>query len=411
MKAISHPFTEVPANPAFLRLLECKHALMLQGPLGPFFDRLARWLGECGVDVKRVVFQRGDELDCRALAPICYRGSLAEWADYFTSLLDKLNTDVIILFGQSRAYHAQAIQLARARGVSVVVLEEGYFRPGYVTIELDGVNGYSSTLERFRWNPASGTNGFELKRPENSKMQFQKMAYFAARHYLFMRLGRARFPRYQHHKQDSITYYVKYWLRSWLRKIENYHIDHWVARKLDARGYFLVPMQHDGDAQITHHSPYSQNTEFIIEVMRSFARHAPEDAHLVFRQHPFSRGGAGHAPLIRSLARELLISDRVVHLVEGHTPTLVQHARGVVVINSTVGLQSLVHRRPLMVLGDALYKQPGLSFTGSLDEFWRGPSPLNESVVSEFLTQIRELTQLPCNVYGLAGEPLHWRMY
>lgn len=384
---------------------------MLQGPLGPFFDRLAIWLAEHGVGVERVVFQYGDQLDCRSLKPISYRGTLAEWDAYFTSLVHRLQVDVVLLFGQSRAYHARAIQIARSLGISVVVLEEGYFRPGYVTIELDGVNGYSSTLDKFKWNPTSTSTVYELKRPERTRFQFQKMAYYAAKHYLAMRLGRAGYSGYQHHKQDSIAYYFKYWLRSWLRKVKYYHRDHWMARKLDSCSFFLVPLQHDGDAQITHHSPYSQNTEFIIEVLRSFAHHAPDSARLVFRQHPFSRGGAGHAALIRSLAKELHISDRVVHLVEGHTPTLVQHAQGVVVINSTVGLQSLVHRRPLMVLGDALYKQAGLSFTGSLDEFWCGAAPLNERVVSEFLTQIRELTQLPCNVYGLADEPFHWRMY
>lgn len=402
---------EVPANPAFLRLLECKNALMLQGPLGPFFDRLAKWLSGRGVNVKRVVFQRGDERDCRVLKPIAYQGNLADWGDHFAALLDRLHTDVVILFGQSRAYHAKAIQIARSKGVSVVVLEEGYFRPGYVTIELDGVNGYSSTLDKFRWNPTSTSHVFDLRRPDNNRMQFQKMAFFAARHYLAMRVGRSHYPGYQHHKQDSIGYYIKYWLRSWARKVKYYHRDHWLARRLDSCRYFLVPLQHDGDAQITHHSPYSQNTEFIIEVLRSFAHHAPKTAHLVFRQHPFSRGGAGHSALIESLARELRISSRVVHLVEGHTPTLVQHAEGVVVINSTVGLQALVHRRPLMVLGDALYKQTGLSFSGPLNRFWCDAKPLNERVVSEFLTQIRELTQLPCNVYGLADEPFHWRMY
>ena len=50
----------VSCNPALLQLASSRHALLLQGPVGPFFDRLTRWLESNGTSVHRVIFQAGD---------------------------------------------------------------------------------------------------------------------------------------------------------------------------------------------------------------------------------------------------------------------------------------------------------------------------------------------------------------
>lgn len=245
-------------------------------------------------------------------------------------------------------------------------------------------------------------------KPATTEHQFRQMAWFACCHYWAMYWGQKSHPHYQHHKSTSIWHHSHYWVWSLVKK--NLHLlrDNARVKRLASQPYFFVPLQHDGDSQIIHHSPFEANTEFIIKVLRSFAHHAPADALLVFRQHPHSRGGRGHSRLIHSLAVELGVDQRVVHLVEGHTPAIVSHARGVVVINSTVGLQALVRHKPLMVLGDALYDQPGVSYQGQLDDFWADcPSPHAEHV-DRFLQSLIALTQAPCNVYGLANEPLLW---
>ena len=228
--------------------------------------------------------------------------------------------------------------------------------------------------------------------------------------YLAMRKARSLYPHYQHHKQDNPYWYAHYWVWSWVKKLWYTRADRMLQHRLldDSAPYFLVPLQHDGDAQITHHSTFGQNTEFIIRVMRSFCEHAHPDHMLVFRQHPHSRGGTGHAPFIHSLARELGIAHRVLHLVEGDTPLLAQHSAGVVLINSTVGLQALERGAPLMVLGDALYKQPGLSFCAGLDLFWKHAQKPRHDVTQQFLAQIKNLTQVPVSLYATRSEPLVW---
>lgn len=402
--------TPVPCNPALLKLLASRRVLMLQGPVGPFFDRLALWLKGHGVQVQRVVFQGGDEYDCRALQPIPYLGSASDWPSACIRLLQAHEIDCIVLFGQVRTYHAAAIEVARTLGVGVVVLEEGYFRPGYVTIELDGVNAHSTTLERRVWSADALGPQVKLSPPDHSNHQFQRFVARATAHYLAMRKGRAHYPNAVHHRPASLRHYIRYAALSWSRKAIHYWPDHARVRSLAKQRYYFVPLQYDGDAQITHHSRFRVNPRFISELLQSFADHAPADTQLVLRQHPWSRGEHSHSAFIRSLALQLKIAHRLVFLVEGHTPTLVRNSLGVVLINSTVGLQALEHMRPLKVLGQAVYERPDICFPGSLDAFWTLLPQPDPAVVNDFLLQLRNLTQLPCNVYGARNEPLYWSL-
>ena len=398
----------VSTNPAFEQLHKASSVLLLQGPVGPFFDRLALWLQAKGKRVNRVVFQAGDAFDCQVLKPHVYRNAAQHWGAHLAQLVTQLQVDCIVLFGQSRQHHAVARDWAQSVKLPVVVLEEGYFRPGFITMELGGVNGYSRCLTQYVWQPSPDQpQGIE---PDISPWHFQKMAWHASRHYAAMHLRSADFSNYQHHRNANPYHYAKYWMRSWGIKLLRKSADRRFQAQLLAhpRSYFLVPLQHDGDAQITHHSPYGENTDFIINVMRSFALHAPSQQRLVFRQHPHSRGGPGHSALIFSLAKELGIATRVHHMVEGDTPDLAEHSAGVVLINSTVGLQALERGVPLMVMGDAIYQQPGLTHPHALDTFWQQavwPAP---EATRRFLQQIKNLTQMPCSVYALREEPLRW---
>lgn len=398
-----------PCNPALLRLQSAQSVLLLQGPVGPFFDRLAAWLMKQGAQVQRVAFQGGDVHDSQVLKPITFQKSPQDWPGFVSQVLQTYQTDCVVLFGQSRLYHRTAIELCKAQGIAVVVLEEGYFRPGYITMELDGVNGFSETMGRYNWAPTS--EAFTIT-PDISPSHFQKMAWQASRHYQAMWQARHEFVSYQHHRLSDPSYYAHYWVRSWLRKLKHLHPSHRLQERLFAQKtkqpYYLVPLQHDGDAQIVHHSNFANNAEFIMRVMHSFARHAPRHSLLVFRQHPHMRGGPGHSELIAGLAQELGIFQRVHHMVEGDAPDLAQHSAGVVLVNSTVGLQALERGAPLMVLGDALYKQPQLSFMGELDDFWQKAQPASPEITAHFLVQLKNLTQAPASVYAFRHEPLLW---
>jgi capsular polysaccharide export protein len=403
--------THVEVNPAFACLAHAKRVLMLQGPVGPLFDRMSDWLMRRGSQVERVVFQGGDEEDCKAVKPIPFRQPAGQWPAFLARVLNTYRPDCIVLFGQMRFYHKVALERARAVDLPVIVMEEGYFRPGFVTMELWGVNGYSATLDRFAWLSEDGSAATDKPiAPELSRMHFQKMAWHASQHYIAMRKRQHRYPHYQHHRTDNLAYYAAYWVRSWLRKGLYRGPDRKLQRWLfdSDKPYFFVPLQLEGDSQITHHSPFANNSEFILKVLPSFAANAPKESFLVFRQHPHARGGPGNHQLIRTVAGGLGVAHRVLHMTEGDTPDLAEHSLGTVVINSTVGLQALERGVPLVVLGDALYKQPQLTFTGELDAFWRECRKPDPAVTQAFLAEVKQLTQAPASVYALRSEALAW---
>jgi len=236
------------------------------------------------------------------------------------------------------------------------------------------------------------------------------MAWHAAQHYVALKDKRPQFPHYQHHRNDDPYFYARYWVGSWFRKGWHRAGDRRFQRWLiDAeQTYYFVPLQLEGDSQITQHSPFSSNLEFILRVMHSFAARAPAGTRLVFRQHPHARGGPGHKAFILGLAEALKIGHRVHHMTEGDTPDIAQHSLGVVVINSTVGLQALERGVPVIALGESLYRRPQLTFTGELDDFWVHRRKPDAQQTASFLAQLKNLTQAPASVYALRSEPLSW---
>ncbi len=404
----NEPFLSiVNVNPALSTLAGSRSVLMLQGPVGPFFDRLTHWLQAQGVEeVNRIVFSGGDDWDCGALSPLIFEGDISAWPLFLQNILRQYKVDCLVLFGQGRPLHIKAIVLASLLGIPVVVLEEGYFRPGFITMELGGVNGYSSSLDLYQWQPpVSG----EL-RPQAMAMESVRMGWYSAVHYSAMALLDKRFAHYQHHKPTSVLGHAKYFLRSWFKKTIRHWPDRLRAALLHGHPYFLVPLQYDMDAQISIHSPFSENTEFVLQVLRSFAAHAPNDTLLVFKQHPMSRGSDGHWPFIKAVAEELHIYPRIRFISEGNNSHLVLNAVGVVTINSTMGLLALNLAKPLCVMGSAVYKSfPGV-FTEGLDRFWRAAPMERGFNASPHLAALKNITQLPGSFYAPGHEPIPWTL-
>ena len=72
-----------------------------------------------------------------------YRGTLRDWPVFFDDFIVDHGVTDVVLFGDCRPHHASAHGMAKLRGLRVHVLEEGYIRPDFVTLEEGGVNGHS----------------------------------------------------------------------------------------------------------------------------------------------------------------------------------------------------------------------------------------------------------------------------
>jgi capsular polysaccharide export protein len=399
--------TSNQGNRSLTDLLASKSVVLLQGPVGPLFGKLAQRLQAEGIAVKKVCFSAGDAFDWQGISDVPvhdFRGELSEWPAFFESLLSTQSVDAVVLFGQARRYHSSALVIAKAKGIEVFVMDEGYFRPGYVTFEANGVNAYSTAMDDADdLLPPKATG--PKSSPETVRWHFAKTAWAASLHYLAMAFGRHRYPHYQHHRETSPMWYVFFWVRSGLRKFIRWHKDRTLVSRLTQSecSYFFIPLQSSQDSQIHLHSRFDRIEDFVDEVMESFAVHAPAGAQMLFKEHPMSRGGLLLDNHINGAAEALGISGRVHYVTEAHNPTVLDHCRGVVLINSTLGLQALARAVPVKALGESFFNRPGLTDQQTLNGFWKHPQPPGPHVF-DWLHLLKCRTQVPCSVYALRSE-------
>jgi len=194
------------------------------------------------------------------------------------------------------------------------------------------------------------------------------------------------------------------WIRAGWRKLiysvtERQVLDRLIREK--SGNFFLVPLQVHNDAQVCVHSPYSDVCEFIVEVVTSFAIHAPREAVLVIKHHPMDRGYHDYSRLIRNLQQEFDLHGRLVYVHDLHLPTLLDHAAGVVVINSTVGLSALLHGAPTLTRGSAFYDIEGMTYQNGLDSFWTnaGKVSIDMDVLNGFRLYLQSCKLINGNYY------------
>ncbi|MBU0620463.1 MAG: capsular biosynthesis protein [Gammaproteobacteria bacterium] len=347
-----------------------KRVLLLQGPVGPFFRRLAQDLEQSGAQVFKVNFNAGDWLFSGGTA-FNFRGLPDDWPVYLEALLERLHVDAVMLFGDCRPIHSSAHEIAHRRGLEIGVFEEGYIRPHYITLEQFGVNG-NSPLPR---SPVFYLNNPPpvVENPLPLGNTFWYGAFWAALYYFAAGLLKPFFPHYRHHRPLNWLEIMP-WVRSAWRKgyyaYKERGVQELLISKFPGR-YFLVPLQVHNDAQIHEHSDFGSVRDFIDEVMTSFAHHSPRGRILVFKHHPMDRGYSDYSSFIDQRASSLGLQGRCIYIHDQHLPTLLDHACGVVVVNSTVGLSAIMHGAPVKICGTALYDMKGLTFHRPLSKFWR----------------------------------------
>lgn len=385
-------------------LLSHRTVLLLQGPMGTFFNRFADWLRARGVRVLKVNLNGGDLLFYREEGTFNYRGTMKGFSHWLNTLLDEQQIDAMVCFGDCRFYHRRASALARRRAVAFFAFEEGYLRPDYITLEEGGVNAHSSlrrcpdTLAELMTQPVP-----EREQPLPTGNSFRRTAFSAMAYYAAARLLSPYFPHYRHHRNFSVLREGMVWIRSWCRKRLYQRSDArrqaFIAGRLEKK-YFLQVLQVHNDSQVRYHSDYEDVARFIRHVVSSFARHGQDAHHLVIKHHPLDRGYHHYGRLIRSLAASYGIGERVHYVHDVHLPTLLRHALGVVTINSTVGLQALYHGTPCIALGRALYDLPGLTHQAGLERFWSEPEAVDRGLYARFRAYLVDQTQLNGAFYG-----------
>ncbi len=353
----------------------------------------------------RVNFCAGDAAYWGRRPAWAFRGALDGLGDFLDDRIVRFGITDLVLFGDCRPVHLPALAKASEHGVRIHVFEEGYFRPFWVTLERDGVNARSRLPRDPDWYRETASRLPGLSPPVRFRSPFWLRATHDVVYHLAGALNPLWYPRYRTHAPVTapVEYagYVRRFARlRWQRSRE------FARAETLAHGtapYFLLPLQLNGDAQIREHSRFRDMGEVIDEVMTSFARHAPSDALLVIKNHPLDMGLVNYRRQIGRLARHLELEDRVHFLEDGDLRTLVAHARGVVTVNSTVGLASLAQGRPTLALSDPIYALPGLTAQEGLDVFWQARIAPDASLYAAFHRVVMQATQVNGGFYCPQG--------
>lgn len=353
--------------------------LFLQGPMGPFFRKLIIQLREQGVEAHKINFNGGDEWYSRGINATSFGAAFSEWPDFLRDFIIKNDIRSVCVYGDCRQYHRVAKAVSDELKIKFYAFEEGYIRPNHLTFEQNGVNGYSEiaidglpTWQGKEVEPERVTGGTLLNR-----------ARYCTTYYNVAYLNRFRFPHYQHHRSFSPVYEAACWLRAlgrhYLYRLTESSIQDRLVKQLSGH-YFLVPLQVYNDAQIQFHSPYGDMEDFIRQLMTSFAQNASSEDFLVFKHHPMDRGHSHYSKFIQAVAAELKLGERVIYCHDQHLPTLLDHAKGVITINSTTALSAFHHKASVKVMGDAFYDIDGLCSQQPLKEFWSKPEEIDHEL-------------------------------
>ncbi|PWS39286.1 capsular biosynthesis protein [Falsiroseomonas bella] len=383
--------------------------LFLQGPISPFFAEVAEGLAALGHGVRRINLSLGDRLAwrqaARSLPAVDYAGRSADWPRFVADFLDRERVSDLVLLGEQRDYHRAAIEAALRRGVAVTVTDFGYFRPDWITLERDGMGGDS----RFPRTPAAiralaaGLPRADLT--ERLKDDFRRQAIWDVTYHLANLLPWP-FPHYRsHHLHHPLATYAGIGLRLLRRGAERAE----GARALATVGdspFWVFAMQMETDFSIRAYSRFRDMDTPLAEVFRSFSRHAPAQARLIVKVHPLDPCLKRWGSRVPALAAEAGIQDRVHLAHHGELDAMLARSRGLVTVNSTVGLRSIVLDRATKALGSAVWDVPGLAHQGPLDAFWSEGAPPDAALREDFLAALQGTTQIRGVFYAPQGRAL-----
>lgn len=357
--------------------------LFLQGPPGPFFRLLGAALASREHQVLRVNLNGGDAHDWPPghATVAAWRGPPAHWPGFIARLLrDRAITD-LVLFGDCRPHHRAAILAAAGTGTQVHVVEEGYLRPHWLTLEQGGVNGHSSLpraprayLDQAARLPPPATNAPPVEATPGRRMR-DTIAYFT-----HMVLRSPAWPFYRSHRPGSILvegigWLMKHRTRPRARRETDAALGRIAAWRAQGGRVTLFPLQLSSDYQIRAHSPFATMALAASHVLADFAAHAPADMALLVKEHPLDATLGGWTGWITRAARALGQEHRIIPIPGGDLRTLCEDCSGLVTVNSTSATFALSAGVPVAALGHAVYALPGLTHQGALSDFWHAPAP------------------------------------
>ena len=117
------------------------------------------------------------------------------------------------------------------------------------------------------------------------------------------------------------------------------------------KNYIFIPFQVDYDTQIMLFSPWIKNMRELFYIIEDISKSC--NLSFVFKEHPSS---IKNYPDLH-----LRCNDKIIFANGYPTQELIQKSKGVITINSSVGVESLLYHKKVFVLGKAFYRIEGIT--------------------------------------------------
>ena len=273
---------------------------------------------------------------------------------YFYHYIRNNKIDMVCIWNGNGAERAAVMEAAKAVGVKTVYFENGLL-PNTTTMDPEGVN-YSGIL-------AHKTSPFF----KNIKMASDKLERLFQEQLI---------PRAQKRK----------WYQN--AKPAKPAPDEVVDL---TKPYVFVPFQVHDDTQVIIHSPYLRDmeelTKWVAQAVRQHNETSREKLRIIIKEHPSDSGRTNYS-LLKATYPE------ITFLKAYSTETLIEKAKVVITINSSVGIEALLKHKKVITLGNAAYSIDGIVMrASSTDELALGLDALeaavDEDLINHFLYYIR----------------------
>lgn len=363
-------------------------------PAGPFGNHLDRALRARGATAARVVMNGGELFDWVGGDTAWFKGPRDSFAPWVAQRLKSGGFTDVVVFNDVNPYSQETLHAARELGLHTWILENGYQRPDWITLETEGVNARSG-LPR---DPTAYDGADELTPPEEGAPIGAITPYHAfntINHYTQMVLLSPWMRGYRYPFTVTIWGQIvghtwRYWVWRWTRKAREQEAE----RVAKMTPYFLVTLQREGDSQLMVHSDLKTNEAFMELVIESFAAHAPEGVRLVIKNHPLDPGLSNLERLAFRIAARHGVQHRLSFLEGGGFAALARASIGVVAVNSTAALAAVGFGTPVKLLGRAFFDLPGLIDQQPLESFWKAPAAPDADFFHRFRRRMSVQTQI-----------------
>ncbi len=380
--------------------------LFLQGPPSGFAKRVGNRLEALGDKVIKINFCPGDDLYWRGKNVLRYRGKTGDWAEYIRETIRSEGITDVVYYADRLPYHHIAAKVAREEGANDISIEFGYLRPDWILIERGGQSSYSHFPDDL------GTIleiAETIPEPDFEKRFSYPFWLEAANEVVFNLTNYFGWFLYPHYNTDKVYNPVFEYLAYIPRLAAAPVLERRATKVIDeiAAGdneYFVVPLQMQNDYQIRCNSAERDQIEIAEKTIASFSKHARNNEQLIYKVHPLDNGLINWRNRISRVAKQHGVDDRVRVIDGGDLHRLIRASKGVIVVNSTTGLQSLELGKPTKVMGIAVYDIAGLSDSQPIDGFWSAPQPPSLDGIKALRKVMANSIHVKGDFYSLKGQ-------